>query len=268
MKTTTASLASALLLLLSAPLTPAAPAMRPIPQARPTAAPVIVRQVVPGRMAPSVSAATVTSKAAASTSARPATTPKRACATSACQPQKGCPPRSSACGRGVVVQISTRNVGPVRSTAPLASAMATTPVSQPAAKQAAPAGAPTPAPTVVLRRAAAPMAAATPETLAAQQMEMELAAADRRVLAAQIKRANDNCPQAQHDLALRHLTGRRVAANEEQARLWLEQSAQNGHRAAQEKLAAIATEREVSPTALSGQTLLVKTTSPLATGNP
>lgn len=266
MKTTSSSLASAaLLILLSVPGTPAAPAIRPTPQARPNAAPVMARQVAPSRVAIPVPVAAVTSKATAGANARPALASKPACTTSACQPQKGCPPRSSACGRGVAVQISTRNVGPIRSTAPVASAMATTSVGQTATKQAAQPGTPPPAPAVVTRRVAAPMTAPTPEILAAQQAE--LAATDRRVLVAQIKRAHDNCPQAQYDLALRHLMGQGVVTDKEQALAWLKQSAQNGHRAAQEKLAAITTEQNLPLASSSGQTLLVSTT-PFDPANP
>lgn len=63
--------------------------------------------------------------------------------------------------------------------------------------------------------------------------EAKLAAADERVVAMQFKRAEAGCPQAQYDLALRHLSGRGVALDECAAMGWLDLSANAGHQQAQ-----------------------------------
>jgi|GEM_PF-2810018 len=185
-------------------------------------APVAARRALPSR--PVVTTVQINQAARNTKPVRPGCPPMAA---GACAPRKGCPPGTSACGLKVAVSTVNRGGGLVRRPAAVAPAMSTATVTPSPAKVTVVATAPVRPPVAV---ATVPPAVAV-ELRAAR--EAKLAAADQRAVAFQFSRAGAGCPQAQYDLALRHLSGRGVPVDECAAMSWLDQAARAGHRPAQ-----------------------------------
>ena len=64
----------------------------------------------------------------------------------------------------------------------------------------------------------------------------EKAEIDRRVLAWQLKRANEGYAVSQYDLGMRYLNGDGVEQDHEKAKRWFAEAAQNGNNQAYERL--------------------------------